>query len=146
MPLRARSQEAARPDNPLTSGCPNTKGADFVSGYLISPGRISSVLNKGGITDAWSGEPESRREIEMSLIAAGLVADVPKAMCEPATLASVLRKSNELAERRPSYNPGSMTTRRSLKWWSASAPNQKHVGRDSAGLSGIDFRTLARRA
>ena len=29
---------------------------------------------------------------------AGLFAEVPKAMCEPATLASVLRKSNELAE------------------------------------------------
>jgi hypothetical protein len=29
---------------------------------------------------------------------AGLIAEVPKAMCEPATLASVLRKSNELAE------------------------------------------------
>jgi hypothetical protein len=120
--------------------------------------RISSVLTKGGIADAWSGEPESRRQIEMSLAAAGmdtptiavsrsyldrivahelalsiekreappfgllqvaetigganwqparmafgetlagLIAEVPKAMCEPATLASVLRKSNELAE------------------------------------------------
>ena len=29
---------------------------------------------------------------------AGLIAEVPKAMCEPATLASMLRKSNELAE------------------------------------------------
>src|SRR5258706_400563 len=29
---------------------------------------------------------------------AGLIAEVPKAMCEPAALASVLRKSNELAE------------------------------------------------
>jgi hypothetical protein len=29
---------------------------------------------------------------------AGLIAEVPKAMCDPATLASVLRKSNELAE------------------------------------------------
>ena len=29
---------------------------------------------------------------------AGLIAEVPKAMCEPATLASVLRNSNELAE------------------------------------------------
>lgn len=129
---------------------------------LISPAgrkkRISSVLTKGGIADAWSGEPESRRQIEMSLAAAGmdtptlvvsrsyldrivahelalsiekreappfgllqvaetiggadwqparmafgetlagLIAEVPKAMCEGATLASVLRKSNELAE------------------------------------------------
>jgi hypothetical protein len=129
---------------------------------LISPvgrkKRISSVLTKGGIADAWSGEPESRRQVEMSLAAAGmdaptiavsrsyldrtvahqlalsiekreappfgllqvaetiggadwqparmafaetlaeLIAEVPKAMCEPAMLASVLRKSNELAE------------------------------------------------
>ena len=120
--------------------------------------RISSLLTKGGIADAWSGEPESRRRIEMSLAAAGmdtptlavsrsyldrivahqlalgiergeappfgllqvaetiggadwqpacmafgetlagLIAEVPEAMCEPAALASVLRKSNELAE------------------------------------------------
>jgi hypothetical protein len=129
---------------------------------LISPAgrkkRISSVLTKGGIVDAWSGEPESRRQIEVSLATAGmgtpmlavsrsyldrivahelalsiekretppfgllqvaetiggadwqparmavgetlagLIAEVPKAMCEPATLASVLRKSNELAD------------------------------------------------
>ena len=129
---------------------------------LISPvgrkKRISSLLMKSGIVDAWSGEPESRRRIEMSLAAArmdaptidvsrsyldrtvahqlalsiekreappfgllqvaetiggadwqparmafgetlaGLMAEVPKAMCEPAALASVLRRSNELAE------------------------------------------------
>jgi hypothetical protein len=129
---------------------------------LISPAgrkkRMSSILSKGGIADAWSGEPESRRRIEMSLAAAGmdtptlavsrsyldrtvahqlalsiekreappfgllqvaetiggadwqparmafgealaeLIAEVPKAMCEPAAFASVLRKSNELAE------------------------------------------------
>ena len=137
-------------------------GATAQGLLLISPAgrkkRISSVLTKGGIADAWSGEPESRRQIEMSLAAAGmdtptlavsrsyldrivahelalsiekreappfgllqvaetiggadwqparmafgetlagLIAEVPKAMCEPATLASVLRKSNELAE------------------------------------------------
>jgi hypothetical protein len=119
---------------------------------------MSSLLIKDGIADAWSGEPESRRRIEMSLAAAGmdtptlavsrsyldrtaahqlalsiekreappfgllqvaetiggadwqpahmafsetlagLIAEVPKAMREPAALASVLRKSNELAE------------------------------------------------
>jgi hypothetical protein len=138
-------------------------GATAQGFLLISPvgrkKRISSVLIKGGIADAWSGEPESRRQIEMSLAAAagmdtptlavsrsyldrivahelalsiekreappfgllqvaetiggadwqparmalgetlaGLIAEVPKAMCEPAALASVLRKSNELAE------------------------------------------------
>ena len=129
---------------------------------LISPAgrkkRISSLLIKSGIVDAWSGEPESRRQIEMSLAAAGmdaptiavsrsyldrtvahqlalsiekreappfgllqvaetiggadwqparmafgetlagLIAEVPKAMCEPAALASVLRKSDDPAD------------------------------------------------
>jgi hypothetical protein len=120
--------------------------------------RMSSILTKGGIADAWSGEPESRRQIEASLAGAGmnapalvvsrsyldrvvahhlalsaekgeapplgllqvaetiggadwqpartafsealagLIAEVPKAMCEGAALASVLRKSNELAD------------------------------------------------
>jgi hypothetical protein len=137
-------------------------GATAQGFLLISPAgrekRISSVLIKDGIADAWSSEPESRRQIEMSLAAAGmdtptlavsrsyldrivahelalsiekweappfgllqvaetiggadwqparmafgetlagLIAEVPKAMCEPAMLASVLRKSNELAE------------------------------------------------
>jgi hypothetical protein len=137
-------------------------GATTQGFLLISPARrkkrISSVLTKGGIADAWSGEPESRRRIEMSLAAAGmgtptlavsrsyldrtvahqlarsiekreappfgllqvaetiggadwqparmafgetlagLIAEIPKAMCEPAALASVLRSSNELAE------------------------------------------------
>ncbi len=137
-------------------------GATAQGFLLISPAgrkkRISSILTKGGIADAWSGEPESRRRIEMSLAAAGmgtptlavsrsyldrtvahqlalsiekgeappfgllkvaetiggadwqparmafgetlagLIAEVPKAMCEPAALASVLRNSDELAE------------------------------------------------
>jgi hypothetical protein len=137
-------------------------GAAAQGFLLISPAgrkkRISSLLIKGGIADAWSGEPESRRQIEVSLAAAGmdaptiavsrsyldrtvahqlalsiekreappfgllqvaetiggadwqparmafgealagLIAEVPKAMCEPAALASVLRKSNEPAE------------------------------------------------
>jgi hypothetical protein len=120
--------------------------------------RISSLLTKGGIADAWSGEPESRRRIEASLAGAGmdaptlavtrpyldrmvahhlalstekgeapplgllqvaetiggadwqparmafsetlaeLIAEVPKAMYEPAALASVLRRSGELAD------------------------------------------------
>jgi hypothetical protein len=137
-------------------------GATAQGFLLISPAgrkkRMSSLLIKDGIADAWSGEPESRRRIEMSLAAAGmdtptltvsrayldrtvahqlalsvekrgappfgllqvaetiggadwqparmafsetlagLIAEVPKAMCEPAALASVLRHSNELAE------------------------------------------------
>src|SRR5229473_1435740 len=43
---------------------------------LISPAgrkkRMSSLLIKGGIADAWSGEPESRRRVEMTLAAAGM--------------------------------------------------------------------------
>jgi hypothetical protein len=137
-------------------------GATAQGFLLISPvgrkKRISSLLIKNGIADAWSGEPESRRRTEISLAAAGmdaptlavsrsyldrtvahqlalsiekqeappfgllqvaetiggadwqpthiafgetlagLIAEVPKAMCKPAALASVLRNSNELAE------------------------------------------------
>ncbi|MGA7489375.1 MAG: hypothetical protein WBW74_20815 [Xanthobacteraceae bacterium] len=128
---------------------------------LVSPAgrkkRISSLLTKGGIADAWSSEPESRRRIEASLAGAGmdaptlavsrpyldrmvahhlalstekgeapplgllqvaetiggvgwqparmdfsaalagLTAKVPKAMREPAALASLLRRSDDLA-------------------------------------------------
>jgi len=137
-------------------------GATAQGFLLISPvgrkKRISSLLIKNGIADAWSGEPESRRRTEISLAAAGmdaptlavsrsyldrtvahqlalsiekqeappfgllqvaetiggadwqpthiafgetlagLIAEVPKAMCKPAALASVLRNSYELAE------------------------------------------------
>jgi hypothetical protein len=137
-------------------------GATAQAFLLISPvgrkKRISSLLIKNGIADAWSGEPESRRRTEISLAAAGmdaptlavsrsyldrtvahqlalsiekqeappfgllqvaetiggadwqpthiafddalagLIAEVPKAMCKPATLTSMLRNSNELAE------------------------------------------------
>jgi hypothetical protein len=128
---------------------------------LVSPAgrkkRLSSILTRHGIADAWSGEPESRRGIEATLaesamnaatlpisrryldsmvahhLALGaekgevppfgllqvaetvggadwqptrmdfnkalaeLIAGVPKAMREPAALASVLRESGELA-------------------------------------------------
>lgn len=124
---------------------------------IISPAgrrkRVSSVLTKSGIADAWSGQPESRRQIEASLAAAGmdapmltvsrsyldrmvthhlalstekgeappfgllqvaeaiggadwrpariafadLLAEVPKGMCEPAAVASLLRNSDKLA-------------------------------------------------
>jgi len=120
--------------------------------------RISSLLTKGGIADAWSGEPESSRRIAASLAGAGmdapmvavsrsyldrmvahhlalsiekggapplgllqvaemtggadwqpariafgetltgLLAEIPKAMREPAALAAVLHKSDELAD------------------------------------------------
>jgi hypothetical protein len=137
-------------------------GAATQGFLLVSPVgrkiRISSLLAKRGIADAWSGEPESRRRIEASLVGAGmtapmlavsrsyldgaeghhlalsfengkapplgllqvaeaiggadwqparvafserlaaLIAEVPKAMCEPAALASVLRKSHKLAD------------------------------------------------
>jgi len=120
--------------------------------------RVSSVLTKNGITDAWSGGPESGRQIDASLAAAGmdapmlpvsrsyldrmvahhlalttenggappfgllqvaetiggadwrpariafaellaeLMAEIPKAMCEPAALVSLLRNSDQLAD------------------------------------------------
>jgi hypothetical protein len=53
-------------------------GATTQGFVLLSPAgrkwRISSVLTKGGIADAWSGEPESRRRIEASLDVAGMAA------------------------------------------------------------------------
>jgi hypothetical protein len=137
-------------------------GAATQGFLLISPTgrkkRISSLLTKGGIAEAWSAEPASRRQIEAGLAAArmgapmlavsrsyldrtvahhlalstekgeapplgllqvaetiggadwqparmafgetlaGLIAEIPKAMCEPAALASVLRRSGELAD------------------------------------------------
>jgi hypothetical protein len=45
---------------------------------LVSPAgrkkRISSILTKRGIADAWSGEPESRRRIESALVGSGMTA------------------------------------------------------------------------
>ena len=132
-------------------------------GFLIlSPARrkkrMSSVLTKNGITDAWSGGPESGRQLEASLAAAGmdapllpvsrsyldrtvahhlalttgnggsppfgllqvaetiggadwrparivfaellaeLMAEIPKGMCEPSAVASLLRNSDQLAD------------------------------------------------
>jgi hypothetical protein len=53
-------------------------GATTQGFLLLSPAgrkwRISSVLTKGGIADAWSGDPESRRRIETSLADAGMEA------------------------------------------------------------------------
>ena len=46
-------------------------GAATQGFLLVSPAgrkkRISSILTKGGIADAWSGEPESRRRVEATL-------------------------------------------------------------------------------
>jgi hypothetical protein len=138
-------------------------GAASQGFLLISPTgrkkRMSSLLIKGGIADAWSGEPETPRRIEATIAAAGmdtptlavsrsylerivahelansierqeappfgllqvaetigadwqparmafsetltwLIAEVPKAMYEPAALASALRKSNHPVELR----------------------------------------------
>ncbi len=136
-------------------------GAATQGFLLVSPAgrkkRISSILTKGGIADAWSGAPESPRRIEGTLAdaamnattlavsrryldrtvahhlalstekgeappigllqvaetiggadwqparmifseeLAGLIAEIPKSMYEPAAFASVLRESGELA-------------------------------------------------
>ena len=136
-------------------------GASAQGFLLVSPAgrkkRLSSILMKDRIADAWSGEPEARRGIEVSLSGAGidapmlvvsrsyldrtvahylalsaekgeapplgllqvaetigsadwqparmtftetlagLLAEIPKAICEPAALASLLRTSDQLA-------------------------------------------------
>ena len=137
-------------------------GAATQGFLLVSPAgrkkRLSSLLTKVGIADAWSGEPELRRRIETSLADAGmgapvlvvsrtyldrmvahhlvlstekgeappfgllqvaetiggadwqparitfsealaeLIDQVPKAMCRPAAVASILQNSHELAD------------------------------------------------
>ena len=137
-------------------------GAATQGFLLVSPAgrkkRLSSLLTKVGIADAWSGEPESRRRVETSLADAGrsgpmlvvsrayldrmvahhlvlstekgetppfgllqvaetiggadwqparitfsealaeLIDQVPKAMCRPTAVASILQKSHELAD------------------------------------------------
>ncbi|MBA2397885.1 MAG: HEAT repeat domain-containing protein [Bradyrhizobium sp.] len=51
-------------------------GAAAQAFLLVSPAgrkkRISSILTKGGIADAWVGDPESRRSIEAAMAAAGM--------------------------------------------------------------------------
>lgn len=53
-------------------------GATAQGFLLLSPvgrkWRISSLLTKGGIADAWIGEPESRRRVEASVADAGMEA------------------------------------------------------------------------
>ena len=55
-------------------------GAGAQGFFLISPAgrkqRLSSILTKGGLLDAWSAEPETRRQIEASLASAGMGAPV----------------------------------------------------------------------
>jgi hypothetical protein len=151
--------EAASVETILASAIDGVAAQGFL---IISPvgrkKRVSSVLTKNGVTDAWSGGPESRRHIEASLATAGmdapmlsvprsyfdrmvahhlalstekggappvgllqvaetiggadwhpapitlaaclaeLMGEIPKAMCEPAAVASLLRNSNKLAD------------------------------------------------
>jgi hypothetical protein len=53
-------------------------GASSQGFLLVSPAgrkkRISSILTKGGVADAWSGEPESRRRTEAVAAGAGMTA------------------------------------------------------------------------
>ncbi len=55
-------------------------GATAQGFVLLSPAgrkkRLSSILTKAGIAEAWSGEPVSRRRLEASLVAAGM--DAPQ--------------------------------------------------------------------
>ena len=55
--------------------------------------RISSILTKGGVADAWSGEPESPRRIEAALVDSGM--DAPMLAVSRSYLDRVL--SHQLA-------------------------------------------------
>src|SRR5436309_3191375 len=72
-------------------------GAATQGFLLVSPAgrkkRISSILIKGGIADAWSGEPESRRRIEATLAESGM--DAPMLAVSRSYLDRVL--SHQLA-------------------------------------------------
>ncbi|MBV9430161.1 MAG: hypothetical protein JO084_20775 [Bradyrhizobiaceae bacterium] len=150
--------EAGKVETILASAIDGVAAQGFL---IISPAgrkkRVSSILTKNAIADAWSGAPESRRQIEASLAGAGmdapmisvsrsyldrmvahhlalstekggappfgllqvaetiggadwrpariafadllaeLMAEVPKPMCEPAAVTSLLRDSDKLA-------------------------------------------------
>src|SRR5207244_5184201 len=51
-------------------------GATTQGFLLVSPAgrkkRLSSILTRGGVADAWSGEPESRHRIEATLADSGM--------------------------------------------------------------------------
>src|SRR6266508_1271984 len=72
-------------------------GAATQGFLLVSPAgrkkRISSILTKGGVVDAWSGEPESRRRIEATLAESGM--DAPMLAVSRSYLDRVL--SHQLA-------------------------------------------------
>jgi hypothetical protein len=59
-------------------------GAMAQAFLLISPAgrkkRLSSILTKAGIADAFSGEPETRRQIEMTLAAASRIACLSRSL------------------------------------------------------------------
>jgi hypothetical protein len=72
-------------------------GAATQGFVLVSPAgrkkRLSSILTKGGVADAWSGEPESRRRIEATLADSGM--DAPMLAVSRSYLDRVL--SHQLA-------------------------------------------------
>jgi len=72
-------------------------GAATQGFLLVSPAgrkkRISSILTKGGVADAWSGEPESPRRIEAALVDSGM--DAPMLAVSRSYLDRVL--SHQLA-------------------------------------------------
>src|SRR5215813_7915870 len=72
-------------------------GAATQGFLLVSPvgrkKRISSILTKGGVADAWSGEPESPRRIEAALTDSGM--DAPMLAVSRSYLDRVL--SHQLA-------------------------------------------------
>jgi hypothetical protein len=69
--------EAGRIETIMATSIDGATAQGFV---LLSPAgrkkRLSSILTKAGIAEAWSGEPVSRRRLEASLVAAGM--DAPQ--------------------------------------------------------------------
>lgn len=88
-------------------------GAATQGFLLVSPAgrkkRISSILTKGGVADAWSGEPESRRRIEAALADSGM--DAPMLAVSRSYLDRVLSHQLALSVEREGHHPRSAYSR-----------------------------------
>jgi hypothetical protein len=82
-------------------------GATVQGFVLLSPAgrkkRLSSILTKAGIAEAWSGEPASRRRLEADLVAAGL--DAPTLAVSRAYLDSVVAQHLALTVEKGQASP-----------------------------------------
>jgi hypothetical protein len=91
-------------------------GAATQGFLLVSPAgrkkRISSILTKGGVVDAWSGEPESRRRIEATLAESGM--DAPMLAVSRSYLDRVLSQRSAWREGQHRRSACSRLPRRSV--------------------------------